>query len=160
MNDGTGMRGWLKAVLFGSLALNLLVAGLAVGVVFDGPPGHPPRDRDPALPFTRAFDEDQRHDLRRALRKEFDKRRGDGSGLIEDYREALAVLRAEPFDAEALKAALDKQGARAETRRERGQQILAEMLAGMSPADRKAYADRLERELDEILERRARWTKR
>lgn len=158
MREKTGMRGWVKAVLVGSLALNLLVAGLAVGAFLHGPPGHTPRDRDPALPFTRAFDEDQRRDLRRALHAEFRQRREDGSGLIEDYQQALTVLRAEPFDPEALRAALEAQGARADMRRVRGQAILAQMLGNMSPEARRAYADRLEHELQDILDRRERWS--
>lgn len=157
MSEKAGMRAWVKVVLFGSLALNLLVAGLAVGAFLHGPPNHGGRDRDPALPFTRAFDEDQRRDLRRALRNDFETHRGTGPGIVEDYSRALDVLRAEPFDPEALRDLLEAQGARADERRKRGQAILAQALTDLTPEARRAYADRLEQELNQIIERRAHW---
>lgn len=152
------MPGWLRVVLFGSLALNVAVIGLVAGVAVKGPPSHG-RDRDPALPFTRAFDDDQRRDLQKAFRKAFDadKAKPDRAGLIAGYRTALDLLRADPFAPEAFRAHLGEQSTRAERRRIQGQEVLAQYVETMSAQERAAYADRLEAELDKIIERRMRW---
>ena len=151
----TGLHGWVRGLLFASLALNLLIAGLAVGVVLKGPPRHASPEQGPALPYTRAFDEDQRRTLRRAFRGEMTRRAGRGD-VLADYNRALALLRADPFDAAALRDALKKQHMRADSRRTRGQEILLDMLGSLSVEERQAYADRLEREVTRISERRGR----
>ncbi|CUH82452.1 periplasmic heavy metal sensor [Tropicibacter naphthalenivorans] len=151
---------WLRVVLFASLALNVLVIGLAVGAVLHGPPDRGKRDRDPALPFTRAFDDHQRGELRDRLRADFDATRGQGPGFMAGYQEALSVLRADPFDADRLRDLLDDQGRVADARRKRGQDVLATYLGSLTPSERAAYADRLQAELEEIMAKRDRWKKR
>ncbi|KUF12170.1 periplasmic heavy metal sensor [Pseudoponticoccus marisrubri] len=149
---------WLRIVLFASLALNLAVAGLVAGMLLSGGP-RPPDGRhkpgDAIFPYTRAFDEAQgralRDNLRQAFREDWDGVRRD---LLDDYRAALEVLRAEPFDAQAMQALVEAQVARAEARRLRGQEVFLAMLEGMSPEDRRAYADRLEDHLARLDARR------
>ncbi|SNT28841.1 periplasmic heavy metal sensor [Antarctobacter heliothermus] len=145
---------WLRVVLFVSLALNLAVVGAIGGMVLNGPPV-PRTDRsDPALPYTRAFDEDQRRDLRRALWRSV---RRDGKAMraayLADYQQALMLLRGEPFNPAALKALLDAQGERAVDVRLRGQEVLMTFLSDMSVEERRDYADRLERELEKMRHR-------
>lgn len=152
--DQSGTGRWLRGVLFVSLALNLAVAGMVIGhALGGGPPDR--RDRragdDPVIPYTRALDEDQRRMLGRTLRDSF-KRQRDGG----DYRFALEVLREEPFDAEKMTSVLQAQGARAEARRSTGQAALTHFLSNLSPKERHAYADRLERQIEQMEERRAR----
>ncbi|WP_425102454.1 periplasmic heavy metal sensor [Tropicibacter sp. S64] len=154
-------RPWLRALLFVSLALNLVVVGLAVGLVLRGGPPHPPRGgADYVIPYTRALDEDQRRAVWRDLRQDFrDKRRQDAPGpdMIADYRDALDVLRADPFDPAAMMAVLERQTARATDRQVTGQKVLSAYLASLSPTDRAAYAARLAQEIDQLEQRRNRW---
>lgn len=145
---------WLRVVLFVSLAFNLLVVGAVAGFVLYGPP--PPHgDRsDPVLPYTRAFDEDQRRDVRRALRRSFvngGARMRDG--YLADYETALELLRAEPFQEDRIRALLSAQAARGGEVRKRGQEVLTDYLAGLSPEARRAYADRLEAEVEKMRQR-------
>ncbi|WP_323771556.1 periplasmic heavy metal sensor [Antarctobacter sp.] len=145
---------WLRVVLFVSLALNLAVVGAVGGMVLNGPPV-PRTDRsDPALPYTRAFDEDQRRELRQALWRSV---RRDGKAMraayLADYQRALALLRDEPFDPVALDALLQDQGKRAVDVRVRGQEVLMTFLSEMSVDERRAYANRLEQELEKMRHR-------
>ncbi len=155
------MRPWLRVLLFASLALNLAVAGMAAGVFLRGGPLRDHHgDRDFVTPYTRAFDEDQRRDLRRALRDGFVAQRGkDGArpDLIQDYRDALTVLRADPFDPSAMARVLDRQSARAAERQSMGQEVLGTYLAALTPEARAAYAQRLEDEINHLANRRERW---
>ena len=145
---------WVRVALFVSLAQNLVVVGVIAGMVVKGPP-LPRSDRsDPALPYTRAFDEDQRRGLRQALRQTT---RRDGRAMraayLADYQRALALLRSAPFDPAALEVVLQQQGNRAQDVRARGQDVLMAFLTDMSIDDRRAYADRLELELEKMRAR-------
>lgn len=147
---------WLRVVLFASLALNLAVAGVVVGGVLHGAPGWdhgPPRGRDFVTPYTRAFTEEERHEIGARLREEFRRDRPDRGGFVAGYRRGLEALRAEPFSAGAFAETLEAQGEEAERRQEVGQDVLVGYVAAMSPEARAAYADRLEEQLDWFQER-------
>lgn len=162
MSDIRGpMRPWLRILLFASLAINLAVAGLFVGFVLKGPSKHD-RGRDPVAPYTRAFDEDQRGELWRAIRQQYhEDRRADGRpDILGEYRTALEALRAEPFDAEGFGRVLAEQGARADERRHRGETVLLDYVTTLSAGDRAAYADRLEAVLEEYAARFERFRKK
>lgn len=140
-------RAWKRAFL-GLLALNLLAVGLIGGVIAKGPPLADRAVRDLGFgPFAAALEEEDRRALRKAF---FDQRPG-----LRDMRKAmraeldgvLAALRADPFDAQVLKAALAAQQARMGAQAELGQTLLRERLGAMTPAERRAFADRLERSL-------------
>lgn len=156
------MRPTLRVVLFLSLAMNLVVVGLVAGFIVRGGPPHPPKrgGSDYVIPYTRAFDEDQRKDVWRSLKRDFAERRergGDRAGVIAGYNQALEVLRAEPFDQAAMIAVLEGQTARANERLAAGQQVLTNHLSALTQAERAAYADRLAREIERLEERRSRW---
>lgn len=145
---------WVRILLFVSLALNLLIVGLATGFFLNGPP-NPHGDRnDPVLPYTRALDEGQQREVRRALRRSF---ASDGrqvrDGYLSDYEAALKLLRSTPFEAERISELLGAQAERGAEVRQRGQQVLSSYLAGLSPEERKAYADRLEAEVEKMRQR-------
>jgi uncharacterized membrane protein len=150
-------RNWMRVALFVSLALNLLVLGVVAGrILSDGPPDWVRRGGDdPAIPYARAFEPDQHAALRRDLRGAFEHHRPAG-GFLAEYRQALDLLRADPFDPGAFDALLDRQAVGAEARRRAGQAVLSAQIAAMSPEARRAYAARLEAELDRLAERRAR----
>ncbi len=153
----------IRLVLFASLALNLVVIGLVAGVVFKGgPPSRgAPRGFDTVLPYSRAFTDDQRRELRRELRKSFVPGKGDkrGGGIVESYHEALGVLRQDPFERARFDDVMRKQKALAEKRHGTGQDLLAKYLDAMTAEERAAYADRLEAEIANMSKRRKRWSK-
>ncbi len=149
-----GTRRWLKVLLFASLALNLAIAGLVAGAVLrGGPPGHhrPPPDVAGAAPYMIALDHEQRRALWRELRGNF--RRPPPDDLSRSYAEAVALLKADPFDAAAFSTLLETQAAAAEARRRTGQRALTDLLAGLPATERQAYAERLEARLEDFAER-------
>ncbi len=130
----------LKIALALSVALNLLVAGVLAGAALRGGP-----DRELGFgPFAAALTEDDRA----ALKREFRARMPDLREMRRGHRQAmagvLAALRADPFDPAALEVAMDAAAARMGDRLRIGQDLLADHLGAMSPADRAAFADRLE----------------
>ncbi|MDU8909970.1 periplasmic heavy metal sensor [Aestuariicoccus sp. MJ-SS9] len=164
MADATGpkrgMTGWIRAVLFASLALNLLIAGIAAGMYWRGGPDRGPRDRDFAAPYARALGDEQRGTLRRALRREFLANRPERGALAQGYVAASAALRAEPFDRAALEAVLEGQARQAQTRQEIGRRVMIDFLSNMSAEDRAAFADRLDQEIDRLSRRAKAWQPR
>lgn len=161
MSDGVrppGMRLWIRIVLFASLAMNLLIVGLVAGAIARGGPFRDggPGSREPVTPYTRAFEEEQRRDLRRVLTREFVREREGGTrrGVTEAYREALDVLRSEPYDPEAMEEILRRQAELTDRRRRMGEAVLATYLAGLSMDERAAYADRLEEEIESFRRKR------
>ncbi len=141
----TGGRG-LRIALVVSLALNLLVLGLAAGAAWRGQAmrGHVIAGRDGfGLLVTSLLRED-----RRALRDRFETavggRVGDRRAMRADVAELAGILRAESWDAAAAAAVLARQGARGADRLAQGQQIMLDYLAGLTPEARRALADRIE----------------
>lgn len=136
------MRPWLRVLLVGSLALNLLFAGLAAGIAlrFGEAGGRPPPSVGAAL-YRSLPDPD-----RKALRGEIRRMHGDGDHRARHRAEALAVaqaLRAEPFDPAALEALV---AGHLDARNSGLAEVQASWLArvaAMDSAARLAYADRL-----------------
>lgn len=139
---------WMRVLLGVSLALNLLVAGLAAGAALrHGRAGGmhaaphslagamirelPPQDR-------RALSALARDDLARD---------GHGDRRARRRAEAAAVtgaLRAVPFDAAALRAVLDDQTRRRAAVQGELREFWLARVAAMSDAGRADYADRVE----------------
>lgn len=141
---------WGRAVLFVSLALNLAVLGI-VGGAFLGRFGHEregiaARDVGFGL-FSEVLAEKDRKDLRRAYIEARPDIRADRKQMRQDLHTILATLRAEPFDADAMGAALKTGASRIAERHAAGQGVLLDFLAKMPAADRAALADRLEARL-------------
>lgn len=134
-------RTWL---LYGSLALNLLVAGLAVGAWVKGPPGmRDGRDLGFGM-FDEAFRPDDRMALRDAVRARAGDLKAARGQMAGDIAAVAAALRAEPFDAEVLRAALATQQEHLTARLRIGSEVIGDYLSGLSPEDRRAFAERLE----------------
>jgi uncharacterized membrane protein len=138
----------LKIALALSLAVNLAIVGLVIGAMIGGGPrgGDDPRLRAMGLgPFGAALSRADRADLaarmdRGALR---DERRALGEGLGA-FRSALT---AEPFDRARAEAGLVRARAATETLQGIGHDALLDQIAAMSPAERRALAQRLDRAL-------------
>ena len=137
---------WMKAALAISVALNLAIVGLVVGaVVKDGPPMRRELVRDLSFgPLTEAFSTEDRMALRRAFLEAAPDFRDQRRMIRADVEAMLTLLRAEPFDGAALETLLEQQQARNLSRFDLGQDLIIERLAAMTPADRAAFADRLQ----------------
>lgn len=153
---------WMKPLLVVSLALNLAVAGLVVGALIRGGPpmraemAHSGvRDAGLGLLFE-GLSRADRMALRRALVQSnpdignWRERAGQEFGVV------LDALRAEPFEPDALAAVLDAQSGRMQTRLDKGRQLLVARIAEMAPAERAAFAARLEERIQRLPGRRHR----
>ncbi|NDV00418.1 periplasmic heavy metal sensor [Pseudoroseicyclus tamaricis] len=138
-----------RAVLVVSLAFNLLIVGLAVGMMMGGRvgPGRPPPVELSIGPVVRALSDEDR----RALRSEI----GEGlrrAGVLSRDADALdalvAAVGAEPFDPEAVRAVLLRQEELALRGGEVAREALVSRIAEATPADRAAFAERLAREVE------------
>jgi uncharacterized membrane protein len=144
--SGTTSRG-VKIALAVSVALNLAVAGLAVGAWIGGG-GHRDMPRDMSFgPFSAALDSSDRRAIRRALLDRMGEFRASRAEARAEFATLLETLRADPFDADAMKAALAAIEARNAQRLELGRSLIETRLIEMSDADRRAFADRLEKGL-------------
>lgn len=134
---------WLLVV---SLTLNLLVVGVAAGIALRHAGGgmpHPPRSIGFG-PWTGGLDRADLKALREAFgatgrdfRTEWRAERADREAL-------LAALRADPLDLAGLDAATARMNARAAERMDLGQRLIRDHILAMTPAERRAFADRLE----------------
>lgn len=137
----------LKIALALSVALNLAVAGLAVGAwLSDGPRRGMPRDMTFG-PFSEALDDADRRALRKSLFERAGEFRNAREAARAEFETLLTTLRAEPFDAEAMKIALGAIETRNAERLELGRSLIEARLVEMTEAERLAFADRLEKGL-------------
>ena len=137
----------VKIALALSVALNLAVAGLAVGAwLGDGRHHGMPRDMSFG-PFSAALDDTDRRAIRKALMERLGEFREQRDAARAEFEALLVALRADPFDAGALKTALAALEARNAERLELGRSLIETRLIEMSAEDRGAFADRLEKGL-------------
>lgn len=140
--SGRGLR-WALGI---SLALNLAVVGMVAGAMLrDGPGMRGAMVRDLGFgPFTEALSREDRRALRQALFERAPEIRQARQQRQEDLQALVAILRAEPFDAAALAAAMAEQEARMVGQLRLGQTVLQEQIAAMTPEARRGFAERLE----------------
>ena len=141
------LPGWAKAALIASLALNLAVAGLVVGVILRGPVFD---DLSANLPvdgfrtIAGAMNDSDRAALRQDLRERRADIRAGRKALRAHRREFFAALRAEPFSDQALTRVLDDYARTWDQVGLWARNLLVDRIAAMSPEARIAFADRLE----------------
>ncbi len=150
MADGTtgrnGNRG-LKIALALSLALNLCAAGVVAGAwLRDGPPHRGGKDFGLG-PLSEALNRDDRKAMRKAFVEHHPDIREGRREAKAEFDAVVTALRAEPFDPVALDTALAAVAARNQSLLDTGRELVAERLKSMSPAERLAFADRLEERL-------------
>ena len=141
------MTGRVRWLLFGSLAVNLLILGVVIGWVLS--PDGPRRDDRPArslmgAPFAEALAPEDRRALLREMRGRAERIEGTRDELRARFETLLGALRAEEWDRGAVSAVLDDQRRAAEGRQRLGEELLLDRLDAMTPEARRAYADRLE----------------
>ncbi len=135
----------LRIALALSVALNLAVVGLVIGVALRGPPMPPMAVRDLGFgPFAAALTEDDRRALRDAFRSQKPDLRAERRAMRADLEAVSVALRADPFAPEDLKAALARGAARTADLLRVGQGLLLDHVLAMTPEARQALADRLD----------------
>ena len=145
--NGPRMSRKLKALLIGSLALNLVVVGLFIGAAFKhgGPTGR--YEHSDAL--VRSLEQDDRRAIGKAVREaQGGGRKAFWAAQKETLKAVAVALRAEPFDAAALEAALARKSAHLHKSRDAAEAAMLERFVAMSPAARAELADRLEAALE------------
>lgn len=145
----TGMQRKWRIALGVSLALNLLVLGAVAGSVWR----HNAHDaRGPksgtnssfAIPYLRALPKPARQQMREIAMRGGSDQKGYHANRVKMQREVTAAIRAEPFDAQALKRVVSDQRDRALERDAQFQQAWLSVIEGMDTAARQAYADKLD----------------
>jgi uncharacterized membrane protein len=138
---------WIKVALAVSVALNLAVAGLAVGAfVKDGHGRGMPHDLSFG-PFSDALSGDDRRALRMELKDRMPSFREARAEARAEFTTLLDTLRASPFDKMALQSALSAIETRTAGRLELGRSLIEARLLQMSEVERLAFAERLEKGL-------------
>lgn len=143
-------RGW-RVVLVISLALNLLVAGAAVGLYakHGGKSGGAlSRYERIGSPLARALSETDRREIRDQMRQTLRGTAEDRAAKRAHYEALIRDLRAGSFDRDAMAVHLARQRDMLVARMAHGQDLLLERIARMSAEERVALADRIERILD------------
>ncbi|MDP1667428.1 periplasmic heavy metal sensor [Phaeovulum sp.] len=138
-----------RALLIGSLAVNLLLLGiLAGGAISIARHAPQPVISDITLgTFTAALSPEDREALRLAAEAESLGIREMHRAAGEDYRALIAAVRAEPWNEAAARVAIAAYGLRAQERLVAGERLMLQRLAAMGPAGRRAFAERLEETL-------------
>lgn len=138
----------LRIALAVSVALNLAVAGLALGAwLGDGGP-HRAMPRDLSFgPFSEALSDADRKALRHGLLNRAGEFRTSRQAAQAEFTALLQALRAAPFDAADLRDALGAIESRTAQRLELGRSLIEARLVEMTDAERLAFADRLEQSL-------------
>ncbi|MEO1779806.1 MAG: periplasmic heavy metal sensor [Pseudomonadota bacterium] len=157
-NDATPARRsplWMRLLLFGSLAINLLIAGLVLGAVsFRGGDSdrHQLRGvRDLApIPFIVAMEKEDRRDLVARFREESRPHRPSRAETRQRLEAFLTAIRADDLDVAQITSLLEGERQRGKARQEAGQAVLIDYFQSLTLEERRVYADRLE----SILKRR------
>lgn len=142
---------WMKLLLVLSLTANLLVIGVIAGRELR--PDHR-RGADRAVGWILDLVPEDRRAMAEAhfagALAEVDAAERDRA---EDARAVIAAIRAEPYDPASVQAAMASYGAARAERWSILRQRMATLLSEFTPAERAAFADRME-------ERMSRWQKR
>lgn len=134
---------WVKILLGVSLALNLAVIGLVVGLAMRFS-GDGPRVTNYGLPYVIALPKEDRRSIGKQLRASSrDGALPNRRARLAHYRDMLVLLEAETWDAEAADAILSAQATETGAVQAAARAAWLETIAGYSPGERAAYAERL-----------------
>ncbi len=146
-------RRWLMPLFLVSMALNLLIVGIAAGWMFSAKgPSKGERISGPSRsligePFVRALSKEDRESLIKSIRSNQDRLRENRKALKTRFESFLIAVTADPFDADAVRELLGAQRSVAVNRQEIGETLLIERLSSMNLEQRQEYAARLSRSL-------------
>ncbi len=140
------LRPAIRILLLISLALNLVVIGLVAGALVSGRVGDRPRLSFELGPFVRALDPEDRRAIIETIRSDPDVRPPSPRERRRKLVEMVQILRTEPFDPAAMEQLLAEQRDQGQRIVSRAHSALVMRLSEVSPAERAAFADRLESE--------------
>ncbi len=146
-NQTTRSR-WVLPSLFISLAANLLIVGIVIGIFFVSGGERPDRtSREVGAlvgpHFFRALEPADRRALIRDVARQRDKVRENRAELRQRLERLHDLLQSETLDTAAVRALLAEQRASISSRHKLGEELLLRRLAEMTPEARQAFADRL-----------------
>ena len=139
----------IRLALIASLAVNLAVAGLALGAYLHyGPNGRGEVVRDLGFgTYDDALRPQDREALKQAMRAKSGAVKETRAQVTADATAVIAALRATPFDPKALDAALSGQQDHLSARMKLGNDTMRDFLTNLAPQDRLDFAARLEHHL-------------
>lgn len=142
-------RAWLKIALGLSVAANLLFVGFMAGAAVRQGGGEKHVARNPGLgafgaPYMVALPDRERRAVIRELRNARRDGVPDRGARREMFQDVLGHLRATPFDAQALEAAVARQAAVTVTVQKSAQAAWLGVVTQMSEPERARYADAVE----------------
>ncbi|MDD9924060.1 MAG: periplasmic heavy metal sensor [Boseongicola sp.] len=149
-------RRWTTVLLMISLAANLAIVGFVVGQVAfrDKPDRNPRGEREVRAligpQFFQALEPKDRIAVLQAFAGDRDRFRQNRKVIRERIEAFLSELRSDEFSTEAVGALWAAQRADIATRQALGTERFIQQLAEMSPDERAAYADRLEKILNRV----------
>lgn len=152
-HKGKSSSGWIRIILFLSLAANLLVVGLVAGAVLrhdrDGwADRHRPNLRELGYgPYGQALSQADRREISRAMNNRSGDLKANRAAFRKQVTTLLDALRARPFDPELVQSVIVNQQEKLFERQEIGRQLLLDRIKAMDNRERAAFADRLERSL-------------
>ncbi len=148
-NKRPPMRMGFRILLIASLTLNLVVIGLIGGAALgkSKESERPERVADFMGAYTRALPSQDRRAIGEAIRDSHRKSGGNREAARQQFESFLTILRASPFDADALKSAIEGQSTASAERRSVAQKIWLEHVSNMSDAERAGYADDIEEQV-------------
>ena len=140
----------LRWALIVSLGVNLIVIGGAIGV-FSRVQGYFDRSppAGPASLYVRALSHDSRRSLGQVMRQKNGEQNHTAGHthrqqFSQGYRDAIDLLRAEPFDQQALDRIMAEQAKFSQMRLNQARGVLVQHLASISAEQRRDYAATLE----------------
>lgn len=135
---------WLRLTLAVSLALNLLIVGMVVGVFVRFGGGPPPRAAvDFAVPYVRALEPGQRRAVFREVRSRGEDASMRRAARQQSYAEVVEALRAQPFEPAPLESLVTAQTETSARLQRAAQRAWIALVTEMDDAERAAYADRV-----------------
>jgi uncharacterized membrane protein len=137
----------LQIALAISVALNLFVVGIVAGAMLhrENWDARGAMTRELGFgPFSGALGKPERDALRQYLQERAPQLRAANAQRGREIAAVQAALRAEPFDPEALRAALAAMEQRQTGQLKLGYEAIFDVFAKMPPDQRRALADRLE----------------
>jgi uncharacterized membrane protein len=137
---------WMKVLLGLSLAANFAFLGFVAGAALRHDGEFKRSAQAPGLnafgaPYVMALDRQDRRAMLRALRAAPQDRLPDRATRRAMFEDVIASLKADHFDLDALRSAVDRQAGVAVSVQQRFQTAWLALVAEMSNEERHAYAD-------------------
>jgi len=131
---------WVLALLFGSLALNLVVVGSVVGAVFKGPPPWASVVVPNLLGYASTFPAERRKQIWEQTVEERRHMRPFRREVRTAREETIKTLLAEPFEKQRFLDAQTRQAEAENHARAAAQDLFAKVAETLTPAERRAFA--------------------